>query len=132
MKKTIVIVLSLIFVFAITSLSIAAEKKEAPATAAPAAAAPAKVAPVKAEASKHVTGNVSAVDADAKTLTVKGKKADVVISVDVKTKITAGKEAKTLADIKAGDKVIVNYIEANGKNTAKRIGIQVAPPGEKK
>lgn len=110
MKKVIGVVLSLLFIFILTGISIAAEKKGV---------------------SKHVTGDVTAVDLNAKTITVKGKTGDIVISVDDKTKITAGKEAKTLADIKVGDKVTVNYTEAEGKNTAKSIDIHVTPTKKK-
>ena len=58
-----------------------------------------------------VSGEVAAVDTAAKTITVKGKKADVVITVD----------DKTLADVKAGDKVTAKYTTADGKNTAKSV-----------
>ncbi len=116
MKKAIVVVLSLMFVFALTSISFAAEKKEAV---------------------KHVTGEVVAVDATAKTVSVKDGKHDVVVSVDDKTKISAGKEAKTLADVKAGEMVSVKYTEVGGKNTAESIDIhaakhEAAPAAEKK
>jgi uncharacterized alpha/beta hydrolase family protein len=92
MKKAIAIIVSVLFVFAITSLSFAAEKK-----------AHAKV--------KQVTGEVTAMDAQAKTITVKGKKGDVVIAA----------EDKMVKDIMAGDKVVVKYTEADGKNTAKSV-----------
>lgn len=120
MKKTIAVVLSLIFVFAATSLTLAAEKKKAPA--------PVKMeaAPAKVEAVKHVTGDVSAVDANAGTITVKEKKGNVVVSVNDMTQITAGKDKKALADIKAGEKVTVVYTEADGKNTAKSVDIKPA------
>jgi hypothetical protein len=72
MKKAIAIIVSVLFVFAITSLSFAAEKK-----------AHAKV--------KQVTGEVTAA------------------------------EDKMVKDIMAGDKVVVKYTEADGKNTAKSV-----------
>ena len=120
MKKAIAIVISLLFVFAITSVTFAAEaKKEAPVK---------EEKKVEKKASpKQVTGEVAAVDAKANTLTVKGKKGDVTVSVDDKTKIMAGKDKKTLADVKAGDKVTVKYVEADGKNTAKHVEIKAAP-----
>jgi microtubule-associated protein 1 len=111
-KKAIAIIVSVLFVFAITSLSFAAEEKKA----APAAE---KKAPVKV---KHVTGEVTAMDAQAKTITVKGKEGDVVIAV----------EDKKVAHIKAGDKVVVKYTEADGKNTAKSVTKATAKPAEKK
>ena len=108
MKKTIAIVLSLVLMFAFTAVTFAAEK-------------------AKKAAKKQVTGEVTAVDAKANTLTVKGKSGDVTVSTDDKTKITAGKDKKTLADVKVGDKVEVKYTEADGKNTASHVSIKAAP-----
>lgn len=127
MKKTIAILMALIFVFAVATVSFAAEvkkeaapaeKKEAPAMSEK------KAAPKKAT----VTGEVLAVDAKAMTLTVKGpKKGDVMLSTDDKTSIMMGKDKKALADIMAGNKVKVEYMEADGKNVAKKITIMPAP-----
>ncbi len=119
MKKAIAIIVSVLFVFAVTSLSFAAEEKKAAPAPAEKKAAPAaaekKAAPAEKKAPaakvKQVTGEVTMVDAKAKTITVKGKKGDVVIAVD----------DKTLADVKAGDKVTAKYTEADGKNTAKSV-----------
>ena len=124
MKKAIAIMLSVSLIFALTVVSFAAEKQGA-------APAGKEAIAVKKATTKQVTGEVAAVDVQANKLTVKGKKGDVTISVDDKTKITAGKEKKALADIKAGNKVTVKYAEADGKNTAKSIDIKV-PPAEKK
>ncbi len=85
------------------------EKKEAPAKKEE------KKAPAKV---KMVTGEVTAVDAKAKTITVKGKKGDVVVTVD----------DKMMIGLKAGDKVSVKYTEADGKNTAK--AVKMAPAKE--
>jgi len=121
MKKAIAIVVSLIFIFALTAVSFAAEKAAAPAEKKEAAPAE-KKEPAKKAATKQVTGEVTAVDAKAKTITVKGKKGDVVITVD----------DKTLADVKAGDKVTAKYTEADGKNTAKSVKKAEAKAEEKK
>jgi Cu/Ag efflux protein CusF len=136
MKKTIAIIVSLIFVLSFAGLSFAtdkpaAEKKAEPVKAAPAAAEK-KAEPVKAEKKaapvkvKQVTGDVSAVDAKAKTITVKGKKGDTVVTCDDKTKIMMGKDVKTIADVKVGDKVTVKFSEADGKMTAKSVAIKAA------
>jgi len=123
-KKVLALIISVLFVFAVTTLSFAAEeKKAAPAPAKNADKAMEKMAPVKV---KQVTGAVAAVDAKAKTVTVKGKKGDVTAMVDDKTKIMMGKDVKTLADVKAGDKVTLKYSEADGKMTAKSIAIKPA------
>ena len=103
MKKAMAIVLSIMFIFALTSVTFAAEKKEAPAKA------------EKKETTakmKQVTGEVTAVDAKANTMTVKKGKKETAITVDEKTKIMVGKEKKALADVKVGDKVTVHYSEA--------------------
>lgn len=125
MKKAIAIIVSLLFVLSVAGLSFAAEKA-APAPAAEKAME--KKAPVKV---KWLSGEVSAVDAAAMTLTVKGKKAEVALTVNDKTKITMGKEKKTLADVKVGDKVSTKYSEVEGKNVAKSVAIK-AEKAEKK
>jgi Cu/Ag efflux protein CusF len=102
MKKTITVVVALIFVLAFTAASFAAAKVH------------------------QITGEVTAVDAAAKTVTLKAKKGEVVISVAEKTSIKEGKQKKSLEDVKAGDKVTVKYTEADGKMTAKSIAIKGA------
>ena len=124
MKKAIAIMVAVLFVFAFTSVSFAAEKKAAPAPmeqkAAPEAAKPV----VEKAKIKMVTGEVKAVDAAAMTVTVAKKGKETVVTVNDKTKIMMGKEKKTLADVKAGDKVTVRYTEADGKNMAKSVAIK--------
>lgn len=88
-----------------------------------------KVAPAKEEkASEKVmqaTGEVTAVDAKANTIAVKSKKkGDVACDVVAGTKVSVGKEARTLADVKVGDKVTIKYVEKERKNTCKSIEIK--------
>ncbi|MBI4653977.1 MAG: hypothetical protein HY752_03165 [Nitrospirae bacterium] len=127
MNKVIAIIVSLLFVFSVAGLSFAVEQKAAPAPAEKKEAAPAKAEEKKAPAKvQQVTGEVTAVDVKANTLAVKGKKGDVMFSVDDKTTVTVGKEKKTLADVKVGAKVTVKYVEMDGKNVAKSIAIAEA------
>lgn len=134
MKKVIALIVAVLFVFAVASISFAAEEKKAAPAPAEKKAEPAKKAPKVTQ----VTGEVKAVDAAAKTITVakkvKGKvDEETVVAVDDKTKITLDKEKKTLADVKAGDKVTVKYTEVDGKNVAKSVAIKpAAKPAEKK
>ncbi len=125
MKKAIAIIVSLLFVLSVAGLSFAAEKAAAPA----AEKTMEKKAPVKV---KWLTGEVTAVDAAAMTLTVKGRKAEVALTVNDKTKIMMGKEKKTLADVKVGDKVSTRYSEVEGKNVAKSIAVKAEKKVEKK
>lgn len=142
-KKVLSLVVALLFVLSVAGLSIAAdEKKAAPAEAkkeaapakaeakkeaAPAAKAEAKKAPAKVQ---QVTGEVTAVDAKANTLTVKGAKGDVALTAD-KATVKIGKDKKSLADVKVGDKVTVKFSEADGKNVAKSVAVAAAKAEKK-
>jgi hypothetical protein len=127
MKKTIAIIVSLLFVLSVAGLSFAAEKamkKEAAVEKTMEKKVPVKV--------RWLSGEVSAVDAAASTLTVKGRKAEVALTVNDKTSIKMGKEKKTLADVKVGDRVSTRYSEVEGKNVAKSISIRAEKKMTKK
>ena len=128
MKKAIAIVLSVMFVFALTAATFAAEKKESASTEKKEMAAGKKAAKKKVM-HKQITGEVTAVDAKANTVTVKGKKAEVTVTVDEKTKFMP--KGKTIADVTAGEKVMVKYTEAEGVNTAKSIKIEAKKAAKK-
>jgi Cu/Ag efflux protein CusF len=118
MKKLTALIVAILFVFAMSAVAFAAEKPAEPMKAEK-KAEPAKV--------KQVTGEVTAVDAAANSVTVKGKKAEMTISAD----------EKMLKDIKVGDKVTVKYTEKDGKNVAKSVKKAAAkaapaPKAEKK
>ena len=137
MKKAIAIVVSILFVFSLTGFAFAVDKAATPAPAETKAetgkATEAKPAP--AAKVKQITGEVKAVDTKANTLTIKGKRAEVTVTCADKTKVMMGKEKKSLADVKVGDKVVVKYTESEGKNVAKSIAIKPAeetPKAEKK
>jgi Cu/Ag efflux protein CusF len=136
-KRALALIVSLMFVLSFAGFA-AAEKAMEKTPAAPAGdrTAPAvKKAPAKV---KQVTGEVTAVDMKDSMVTVKGKKGDVVVMVNEKTKIMMEKEKKTLSDMKAGDKVTVKYSEMDGRNIAKSIAMKgaaksdAAKPAEKK
>jgi len=80
---------------------------------------------------KQITGDVVTIDVAVKTLTVKGRKAEVVITADDKTTVKVNKEKKTLSDIKVGDKVTLKYAEVEGKKIARSIEIKTAKTGKK-
>ncbi len=73
---------------------------------------------------KIVTGDVVTVDMTVKILTIKGRKAEVVISADDKTTVKIDKEKKTLSDVKVGDMATVKYAVIEGKNIARSIDIK--------
>lgn len=116
MKRYLALIVAIIFVFSVSSFAIATEKPAAKPAEPAKPAAPAdqpKADEKKAEKAKvkQVTGEVVAVDAAAKSITVKGRKADVTMSA----------EANLLADVKVGDKVTAKYTVQDGKNVAKSI-----------
>lgn len=92
-------------------------------------AEPAKEAK-KASEKKQLTGEVTAIDTKANTITVKGKKGESTCEVTADTKITAGKEAKTLADVKVGDKVTCKHVEKDGKSVCKSLKIKTTEKKE--
>lgn len=77
---------------------------------------------------QQITGEVTAINTNAMTMTVtkkmRSKVLDVVVTVNDETKIMIGKEKRTFADVKAGDKVIVKYREVDGKNVTQSIAIK--------
>lgn len=133
MKKTIAILVAALFVFALASVSFAADAKKVTPAPAPmiekkeVAAPVAEMQKVPAKV-KQVTGEVKAVDTKAMTLTVtkkmKTKAEDTMVTVNDKTRVMMGKDKKLLADLKVGDKVTVKYSDADGKMVAKSIAIK--------
>ena len=128
MKKVIVSVVALLFVLSVTGLSFATEEKKAAPEAAP-AAAPAKAEEKKAEPAKkektnvhQITGDVTAVDATAKTVTIKGK------GKDKDKDVTLGASGIKDLTVKVGDKVTARYTEKEGKMVAKSIKAAKAKP----
>jgi hypothetical protein len=116
LKKTMVIIVAVLFTFALASVSFAVEKKAEMAK------------PTEIPKVNHVAGKVKAVDTAAQTLTiaVKAKEGEkeTVVTVDKETSINMGKAKKTLTDLKVGNNVVVKYTEIEGKNIAKSVAIR--------
>jgi len=83
---------------------------------------------------KEIAGEVTAVDAKEKTVTVKGMRGLVTATCDEKTFVKMGNVVKTCADIKVGDKANMLFEAGEGKNAAKSIflSLPAAPPTEEK
>ena len=132
MKKILSFLLSLIFIFAVTGLAFAEENKEAGSS--PPEAAKKETAPAaqhkKAARFKLVIGEVIEVDTTARTFTVKVEGGKITLYFDDETKIMVGQETKTLAELKAGEKVTASYNKKNTesglKNVAKVVKIKAA------
>lgn len=110
MKRILTLLVALTVAVAFGGMTFAAEEKKA--------AEPAKAEAKNPCAAKTVAkgrGEVTAVDANAKTITVKTKKGEVVISISDASKITVDKQTKSLADVKVGDKVKVTVAKSAKK-----------------
>ena len=90
----------------------------------------------KAEKPKphQFTGEITAIDTTAKTVTVKNDKGEsktFTLAATVKI-ATADKKAAELTDLKVGDKIHTVYTEDGGKDVASKIGPPAAPKEKKK
>ena len=125
MKKVLMIALAVLIGVAFVTTAFAQDKKvEKPAAKveAPAAKVEKPAAKVETKAAPkpkthQYTGEVTAIDMAAKTLSVKGKKDDKVFDIA---------NVKMKSEPKAGDKVVVTYTEQDGKNIAKTVKITKA------
>ncbi|HIJ60873.1 MAG TPA: hypothetical protein HPP56_09745 [Nitrospirae bacterium] len=73
---------------------------------------------------KQISGYVVVYDNSIKTMTIKGKKAEITILLDDKTVVKENKKLKNHNDIKVGDKVVIKYSQIEGKNIAKSVEIK--------
>jgi len=119
MKKSILLVVLLTLV-AFVSGAIAA----APPKAAGTAPAPAKM--------EKFSGEIKNVDAMAKSIVVAKGKEEKTFVIDDKTKITKGKEALKLDDLKAGTNVTIEYKKDGDKNIAATIKASAPKAAPKK
>jgi len=97
MKKALAIIVSVLIVLSVVGFSFANDKEHA---------------------TKEISGEVTAVDTAANTLTIKGKDGEVVLTTTDGTRFAEG---KTLADVKVGDKLYAKYSEKDGKMMAWKV-----------
>ena len=84
-------------------------------------------APMARAAEHQFSGDVSRLDATAKTLVVKedGAKSpkEMTFSLATDAKIMQGAKARSFADLKVGERVKVSYADAGSAHQAKRIDV---------
>ena len=133
MKRSVALLIAVVFGIGIAGLAVAQTTTPAPATPAPAttpapAQKPAETKP-KSDVKKAKTAMGTVKSASADSLVVagkeKGKEAEWTFAVDAKTAIRKSGKAITAADLKAGDQVQVRYMDHEGKATA--MAVQVKP-----
>jgi Cu/Ag efflux protein CusF len=124
MKKSIMLVVLLTLIaFVSGAIAAAPPKAEGTAPAAPAAK------PAKAE---KFSGEVKNVDAMAKSIVVAKGKEEKTFAIDDQTKITKGKEALKIDDLKAGTNVSIEYKKEGDKNIATSIKASAPKAAPKK
>jgi Cu/Ag efflux protein CusF len=73
----------------------------------------------------NISGEITAVDSGAKTLTVKDEAGkETVLQIVSGTSIKQGEEAKTMEDLKSGSKVEASCKEVEGKIEAESISLR--------
>ncbi len=125
MKRILTLAVALIFALSMAGFSFAADPGVANAPAAK------KKARVKAARVHRMIGEVVSHDAATNTLTIKTKKGEEKFTTTEKTLVRPGKK-KTLADLKAGEKVSVHYTGAGESKTATLVYIFPAKKAMKK
>jgi len=132
-KRSVALLIAVVFGLGLAGLAVAQTPTPAPATPAPATTpAPAqKPAEAKPKAdvkkAKNAMGTVKSASADSLVVAgkEKGKDAEWTFAVDSKTAIRKSGKAITAADLKPGDPVQVRYMDHEGKATA--MAVQVKP-----
>jgi hypothetical protein len=131
MKKALMIVCALFISAAFITGVFAQPKPADKPAAAPEKAAP---APEKAKADKpakakamKASGEVVKIDATEKVIVIKGKKGEEIYDIkDVKWKVYKGAE-----EVKAGDVVVVTYMDKDGKKAAAVVAKSKKAPAKK-
>lgn len=124
-----VLTLGAVAAFAQTTPSTSMDKPATSATATKATktTTTTKTTTAKKSTASHAHGAITAVDATAKTVTIK----DTYTTSDT-TKITDGGKAITLGDLKVGDTIYVTYAKNGDKNDASKITVSHPKAAAKK
>jgi len=118
MKKTILLVA--VFTLAAFVSGVMAQGK--PVTT-PAPAGPASTKPAPPAQLEKFSGKIKSMDAMAKSIVVAKEKTEKTFVIDESTKITKGKDAAALADLKAGLNVVIEAKKEGDKLIAATIKV---------
>jgi hypothetical protein len=123
---------STLFIFLITlallALITCAQQEKGSSKGSPPKKAAAKKPPVKMQ---YLTGEVLSVNKAKKTILVRGKDSDLSFHTDSRTSIKIDGKPKKLADVTAGKKAAIRYIEDGDKNIVRSLVISTLPPEQK-
>ena len=146
MKRSVALLIALVFGIGFAGLAVAQTPAPAPATPAPATTPAPAQKPAETKKSsdvkkaKTVQGTVKSASGDSLVVAgkEKGKDAEWTFAVDSKTAIRKSGKSITAADVKPGDHVSVRYMDHDGKATAMAVQVKAgaasakAAPAEKK
>jgi len=120
----------LIFLITLALLTIVtcAQQEQSPSKGSPPKKTVAKKPPVKMQ---YLTGEVLAVNKAKKTVLVRGKDGDLSFQTDSRTSIKIDGQSKRLADVTAGKRAAIRYIETGDKNIVRSLVISTPPPEKK-
>jgi len=132
-KRSVALLIALVFGIGFAGLAVAQTPAPAPATPAPATTPAPAQKPAETKKSsdmkkaKTAQGTVKSASGDSLVVAgkEKGKDAEWTFAVDSKTAIRKSGKSITAADVKSGDQVSVRYMEHDGKATA--MAVQVKP-----
>jgi ABC-type Fe3+-hydroxamate transport system substrate-binding protein len=120
--------LILLIALAFLALVTCAQQEQTPSKGSPPKKAAPQKAPVKMQ---YLTGEVLSVNKAKKTILIRGKDRDLSFHTDSKTSIKIDGKPKRLADVTAGKKVAIRYIEDGDKNIVRSLVISALPPEKK-
>jgi hypothetical protein len=132
-KRSVALLIALVFGIGFAGLAVAQTPAPAPATPAPATTPAPAQKPAETKKSsdmkkaKTAQGTVKSASGDSLVVAgkEKGKDAEWTFAVDSKTAIRKSGKSITAADVKPGDQVSVRYMDHDGKATA--MAVQVKP-----
>jgi Domain of unknown function (DUF5666) len=146
-KRSVALLIALVFGIGFAGLAVAQTPAPAPATPAPATTPAPAQKPAETKKSsdmkkaKTAQGTVKSASGDSLVVAgkEKGKDAEWTFAVDSKTAIRKSGKSITAADVKPGDHVSVRYMDHDGKATAMAVQVKpgatsakAAAPAEKK
>ena len=147
MKRSVALLIALVFGIGFAGLAVAQTPAPAPATPAPATTPAPAQKPAETKKSsdmkkaKTAQGTVKSASGDSLVVAgkEKGKDAEWTFAVDSKTTLRKSGKSITAADVKPGDQVSVRYMDHDGKATAMAVQVKpgassakAAAPAEKK
>jgi len=120
----------LIFLITLSLMTVitCAQQEQGASKGSPPKKAAAKKPPVKMQ---YLTGEVLAVNKAKKTILVRGKDGELLFQTDGRTSIKIDGQPKRLADVTAGKRAAIRYIEAGDKNIVRNLAISTPPPEQK-